>query len=53
MFNSVDSRRPQGGFEQVNAKIRSVHLGSYFSTSISSWAGGDPENRLQSSRRKR
>lgn len=53
VFNSVDTRRPQGGFKQVTAKIRSGHLGRYFSRRISSWAGGDPENRLRSGPGKR
>lgn len=41
------------GFEQVTAITRRVHLSNYSSTNISSWAGGDPENRLKSSPSKR
>lgn len=36
-----------GGFEQVTSVTRRMHLGSYFPTDISSWAGGDPENKLE------
>ena len=42
-----EQQEDPGAFEQVTSVTRRMRLGSYFSTDISSWAGGDPENKLE------